>query len=1089
MKPLEKKKQRSSSDRRSRHARARRRNDVQSSDICGKRNSKAGSSFKERMEQIPSLNLKGLPSIIQEAADEQHLDLQEEVIKLCLIRILFVIKPGSRQKPRYLQIRTLRRLIYGHGDTLLMARTGYGKSIIFHAYSILTGKITLQIIPLDKLGDEQQHDIQKLHGSNPCLLNAKSKEPDLLPRIITGEFTHVLLGPEQASTEGFREALKDPRLQARIGLVAIDECHLVKQWGEGFRETYSILHELRSILREEVVWFGCTATLDQATEDAILRNGGFRPLGDRPYETEVLRTSINRTDLSLCVCPIPRKQLGKWDPLFFLLDNATGPLGAATPEQIPKTIVFVDSIEKDEGLANWIRDHLINKTSLSSKSSKSSLPSEPGSVDNNNSDDDIEPSPSTESPESSAVPPKPRYSQDNENPSLNVYNIITTYNSDVCEYDQSVRYAEFLKPSSSIRIIIATTSLGMGVNVPDVERVVVWKFPRGRQPADVWQRVGRGGRGEGRTSIAYVFLPYWAFDIEGCYRPGTAEQNDTEPASQGRQKKSKRRQRNTITKLHYQPQQPRPRGTTPAQDLDLSEVESIASQLEDEDGICDGDGTCSQEPVISPKGTPYWTKQEIRYRQVLEAVWKAICNGPCKRSPILRHLGELQVRDGTQNVRMEPGLCCNGCNPNLNPPLSIPPILRLRPKPAGKGSRAYLALEVFDKWACEQANSMFSNPHRRYNMPPDLFMPRHCRWQLASLFSSGRVEKEFWDTLSIETLSHKKKAPLLREWEYRDIAGEKLIKRLQALAKEVNEKFEAQKVANADAKARKQQALDELASQTSSQESSPNSTNSETYERESRAKDDRLVRQAMANARLRAQAQNPHGQSNLNTILRLTTPHPLASSITLPSIGSTTPPPFIGSTTPHTPKADSSSRGFTADLVSYPTGFSPQVTAVLTQLRQGLPIDNWIKERRTHICASDSQERVPETKTLTQGRDSQDIVLETQLETGLDSQERVPETQLSIVPSTEPQLRIPKTQTPEIVPKDLVLRRRPLRGQKRSLALPNTTPSKTRAAKRRVALRDKDTNTRQPATIKSICNTPNIRRSSRIGKENLYKNK
>jgi hypothetical protein len=48
---------------------------------------------------------------------------------------------------------------------------------------------------------------------------------------------------------------------------------------------------------------------------------------------------------------------------------------------------------------------------------------------------------------------------------------------------------------------------------------------------------------------------------------------------------------------------------------------------------------------------------------------------------------------------------------------------------------------------------------------------------------------------------------------------------------------------------------------------------------------------------------------------------------------------------------------------------------------------------------------------------------------------------------------------------------------------------KIRAAKHRVALRDKDINTRQPATAKSIYNMPNIRRSSYIGKENLYKNK
>ena len=136
-------------------------------------------------------------------------------------------------------------------------------------------------------------------------------------------------------------------------MVTIDECYLVKQWGEKFRQAYSTLHTLRSILPHKVVWFGCTATLDKDTEEAILHHAGFRQLGNNPYETEILRTSINRTDLSLCICPIPRKQLTKWDRLFFLLDSATRPQGTATPEQIPKTIVFIDSIIKNRELATW----------------------------------------------------------------------------------------------------------------------------------------------------------------------------------------------------------------------------------------------------------------------------------------------------------------------------------------------------------------------------------------------------------------------------------------------------------------------------------------------------------------------------------------------------------------------------------------------------------------------------------------------------------------------------------------------------------------------------------------------------------------
>ena len=145
-------------------------------------------------------------------------------VKACLARIL-------GRPPRCEQVRTLRRLVFGRGDTLLIARTGWGKSIIFHASSVLTRMITLQIIPLSKLGDEQLDDIRRLGDTRPVLLTkaTKEKERDLFQRIRRNEFTHILLGPEQASSTAFRALLKEPDVQSNIGLVAIDECHTIRQ--------------------------------------------------------------------------------------------------------------------------------------------------------------------------------------------------------------------------------------------------------------------------------------------------------------------------------------------------------------------------------------------------------------------------------------------------------------------------------------------------------------------------------------------------------------------------------------------------------------------------------------------------------------------------------------------------------------------------------------------------------------------------------------------------------------------------------------------------------------------------------------------
>jgi len=106
-------------------------------------------SIPEELRSIERLRVEQLPSIIQRAAQWENVPLQHRLIDLCLRRLMLQTSPlFTTFEPRYEQVRTLRRLIFGKGDTLLIARTGFGKSLIFHAYSVLTGKITLQIIPL-----------------------------------------------------------------------------------------------------------------------------------------------------------------------------------------------------------------------------------------------------------------------------------------------------------------------------------------------------------------------------------------------------------------------------------------------------------------------------------------------------------------------------------------------------------------------------------------------------------------------------------------------------------------------------------------------------------------------------------------------------------------------------------------------------------------------------------------------------------------------------------------------------------------------------------------------------------------------------
>jgi len=83
---------------------------------------------------------------------------------------------------------------------------------------------------------------------------------------------------------------------------------------------------------------------------------------------------------------------------------------------------------------------------------------------------------------------------------LNVGNTVQQFHAHVARDDRISRYAEFKKPDSAIRIMVATTSLGMGVNMKDINRVVVWTLPITKQVGDVFQQFSRAGRQKGQQS-------------------------------------------------------------------------------------------------------------------------------------------------------------------------------------------------------------------------------------------------------------------------------------------------------------------------------------------------------------------------------------------------------------------------------------------------------------------------------------------------------------------------------------------------------------------------------------------------------------
>jgi hypothetical protein len=101
-------------------------------------------------------------------SEDELIQLQRDVIERLLERLLVDRFPQapSRPKPRTLQVDVLQRLVFARQDLILVVKTGFGKSLIFHAWTILTGKVSIIIVPLLGLADQTYDDICEIPGAN-----------------------------------------------------------------------------------------------------------------------------------------------------------------------------------------------------------------------------------------------------------------------------------------------------------------------------------------------------------------------------------------------------------------------------------------------------------------------------------------------------------------------------------------------------------------------------------------------------------------------------------------------------------------------------------------------------------------------------------------------------------------------------------------------------------------------------------------------------------------------------------------------------------------------------------------------------------
>ena len=277
-----------------------------------------------------------------------------------------------------------------------------------------------------------------------------------------------MTSPEIALSKRFNEyVLRHPQFYNRLCLLAIDECHLVEDWKK-FRPDYSVLGILRARIPDPVPLLGLTATLDPQLMHSILQACDFRD------DVNIIRTPLDRPEIFIQCSVMTRSMSGMLDLQHVL------PASIQRPQDIPKTIIFMESI------AQVLRAYELMKKWMALLGYQ--------------------------------VPIAP---------------IVQPFFSAMAEDDKKRVLKGFSEPSNmcqSPRIIIATEAYGLGIDNPDISRVIQWGVPSSVSRLN--QRMGRAMRSrKGQGHFLFLFPPVMVGPLEAASGENKKKQAQAESRS------------------------------------------------------------------------------------------------------------------------------------------------------------------------------------------------------------------------------------------------------------------------------------------------------------------------------------------------------------------------------------------------------------------------------------------------------------------------------------------------------------------------------------------------------------------------------
>ncbi|XP_013409162.1 uncharacterized protein LOC106172806 [Lingula anatina] len=257
-----------------------------------------------------------------------------------------------------------------------------------------------------------------------------------------GAYKIIYAHPETFQKTKFAQVIRRKVYQELVCAVVIDEVHMISEWGDDFRPAFKKLGELICVFdgsRHLVL----TATATPAAVKSLVKLLNFK-------DHVVVSANVDRPNIYIEIC----KRLPNIHK-FEKLDGIIQPIAEELKEKqhdFPVTIINVDNLESLGYFYQFVSYHLQEKGYKGEQ-----------------------------------IPQNRIFGQ---------------YHKDYPDDMKQLIIGELVKPNPTIRLVMATVALGMGINAPSVERIIHSRPPTTLEKYQ--QEIGRAGRaGQPAHAIMY----------------------------------------------------------------------------------------------------------------------------------------------------------------------------------------------------------------------------------------------------------------------------------------------------------------------------------------------------------------------------------------------------------------------------------------------------------------------------------------------------------------------------------------------------------------------------------------------------------